>query len=433
MIGVGADQREAIRLASRFGFEAVDPNGDFLARLPDGQLQELLADLQSKKLVWGSAGLPVDFRGEEAAFAAGMKRLAELAKGVKRAGVTRFGTWLSPSHGTLSYEANFAQHARRLREVAKVLGDHGQRLGLEYVGPKTSWARGRFPFIHTMAKMKELIAEIGRDNVGLMLDSWHWYTAHETVADLLSLRNSDVVCCHLNDAPKGIPVDEQMDGRRALPVRHGRDRPEGLPGRAGQDRLRRSDRGRAVRPHARQAAQGQRAGAHGRGHEKGLCPRPVGRSPCHVPGDSMQRTEEDLSRQAAGRGGARIDLAIEEGECFGVLGPNGAGKTTTIEILEGLLEPTSGDVEVLGMRWRHNAAAIRERIGISLQETRFSDKLTVREILTLFRSFYRSGLDPEEAIARVSLEDKADTWVKNLPAARSSVWQWRRRWSAIRS
>ena len=109
-----------------------------------------------------------------------------------------------------------------------------------------------------------------------------------------------------------------------------------------------------------------------------------------------------------------IDLAVEEGECFGMLGPNGAGKTTTIEILEGLLDPTSGDVEILGMRWHESGAAIRERIGISLQETRFSDKLTVREILTLFRSFYRSGLAPEEAIARVSLEDKADTWVKKL-------------------
>jgi ABC-2 type transport system ATP-binding protein len=109
-----------------------------------------------------------------------------------------------------------------------------------------------------------------------------------------------------------------------------------------------------------------------------------------------------------------IDLAVEEGECFGMLGPNGAGKTTTIEILEGLLEPTSGDVEILGMRWRQSARAIRERIGISLQETRFSDKLTVREILALFRSFYRSGLAPEEAIARVSLDDKADTWVKKL-------------------
>jgi ABC-2 type transport system ATP-binding protein len=109
-----------------------------------------------------------------------------------------------------------------------------------------------------------------------------------------------------------------------------------------------------------------------------------------------------------------IDLSIDEGECFGVLGPNGAGKTTTIEILEGLLEPTSGEVEILGMRWRDRGPAIREQIGISLQETKFSDKLTVRETLTLFRSFYRAGLTPEEAIARVSLEDKADTWIKNL-------------------
>ncbi len=109
-----------------------------------------------------------------------------------------------------------------------------------------------------------------------------------------------------------------------------------------------------------------------------------------------------------------LDLEVREGECFGLLGPNGAGKTTTVEILEGLLEATSGDVEILGMRWAQSGRAIREQIGISLQETKFSDKLTVRETLTLFRSFYRTGLRPEEAMARVSLEDKADTWVKNL-------------------
>ena len=109
-----------------------------------------------------------------------------------------------------------------------------------------------------------------------------------------------------------------------------------------------------------------------------------------------------------------IDLAVEEGECFAVLGPNGAGKTTAIEVLEGLLEPTSGEVEVLGRRWDDGGAVIREQIGISLQETRFSDKLTVRETLTLFRSFYKSGIDPDEAMARVSLEDKANTWFKRL-------------------
>ena len=103
-----------------------------------------------------------------------------------------------------------------------------------------------------------------------------------------------------------------------------------------------------------------------------------------------------------------IDLAVDKGECFGVLGPNGAGKTTTIEMLEGLLEPTAGEVEILGIRWRDDPQAIRRQIGISLQETRFSDKLTVRETLTLFRSFYREGIEPAAAIARVSLEEKAE-------------------------
>src|SRR5438445_12470364 len=100
-----------------------------------------------------------------------------------------------------------------------------------------------------------------------------------------------------------------------------------------------------------------------------------------------------------------LDLEVESGECFGLLGPNGAGKTTTMEILEGLLQATAGDVEVLGMRWGRDDTAIKERTGISLQETRLAEKLTVRESLRLFRSFYRTGITPDEAIARVSLEE----------------------------
>ena len=109
-----------------------------------------------------------------------------------------------------------------------------------------------------------------------------------------------------------------------------------------------------------------------------------------------------------------LELTVTSGECFGLLGPNGAGKTTTLEILEGLLPPTSGEVEVLGLRWGRDDDAIRQRIGISLQETRLSEKLSVRETLTLFRSFYRNGLDSEEAVARVGLEEKAETWVGKL-------------------
>jgi ABC-2 type transport system ATP-binding protein len=109
-----------------------------------------------------------------------------------------------------------------------------------------------------------------------------------------------------------------------------------------------------------------------------------------------------------------LDLAVNEGECFGLLGPNGAGKTTTLEIMEGLLDATSGEVEVLGLKWRTHTRQIREKIGISLQETRLADKLTVLETVTLFRSFYKQGISPDEAIGRVSLEEKATTWVMKL-------------------
>src|SRR5215471_773877 len=109
-----------------------------------------------------------------------------------------------------------------------------------------------------------------------------------------------------------------------------------------------------------------------------------------------------------------LDLLVEEGECFGLLGPNGAGKTTTLEILEGLLDATSGDVEILGLKWQTHDHEIRERIGISLQETRLADKLTVRETVRLFRSFYQSGIEPDEAISRVSLEEKATSWIVKL-------------------
>lgn len=110
-----------------------------------------------------------------------------------------------------------------------------------------------------------------------------------------------------------------------------------------------------------------------------------------------------------------LDLEVSRGECFGLLGPNGAGKTTTIEILEGLLEPTAGEVEVLGRRWGgREDEEIRQRIGISLQETRLSEKLTVRETVTLFRSFYRHNLSADDAIAQVSMQEKAHARVGKL-------------------
>jgi len=109
-----------------------------------------------------------------------------------------------------------------------------------------------------------------------------------------------------------------------------------------------------------------------------------------------------------------ISFEVRHGECFGLLGPNGAGKTTTVEIFEGLLERDSGEVEVLGETWEHAGRRLRERIGITLQETKFIDKLTVLETLTLFRSFYREGRDPEEVLKWVELEEKANSRAAKL-------------------
>jgi len=109
-----------------------------------------------------------------------------------------------------------------------------------------------------------------------------------------------------------------------------------------------------------------------------------------------------------------LDLEIPVGECFGLLGPNGAGKTTTIEILEGVLQPTSGEVEILGKTWNAQSRELREVLGISLQETRLAEKLTVRETLDLFASFYRRPRSTVEVMAEMALTEKADTWVGKL-------------------
>jgi len=109
-----------------------------------------------------------------------------------------------------------------------------------------------------------------------------------------------------------------------------------------------------------------------------------------------------------------LDLDVARGECFGLLGPNGAGKTTTIEILEGLNTPDAGEVRVLGLSWRDSERDIRERIGVSLQETQLSEKITVYETLRLFRSFYRRGRDPEELLRGLSLEEKRNSRVGKL-------------------
>ena len=109
-----------------------------------------------------------------------------------------------------------------------------------------------------------------------------------------------------------------------------------------------------------------------------------------------------------------LDLEVRRGECYGLLGPNGAGKTTPIEILEGIQSADEGDVEILGLRWNRDATVLRSRLGIQLQETELSEKLTVEETVRLFRSLYPEGWTVDELVARVRLEEKRKTWARDL-------------------
>ncbi len=220
-IGVSASQVEAIDLAAKHGFEAVGANGGFLASLSEAQLQDLLNQMKTKGIVWATAGLPVDFRQDEAKFTEGIETLRKVAPALQKAAVTRVSTWVMPCHRQLTYLENFKLHTSRLRAVARILADHGHRLGLEYVGTQSLRNSQKFPFLHTMAESRELIEAIGTGNVGLVLDSWHWWNAGETAADILALKNEDIVSVDLNDAPAGIPKEQQVDGQRELPAATG--------------------------------------------------------------------------------------------------------------------------------------------------------------------------------------------------------------------
>ena len=216
-IGVKATQIEAIDYAARFGFDSVDADGRYLGSLAGADVTRLLDGMREKKVTWAIAGFPVEFRKDDAAFADSMKSFPAYAAGLERAGVKNVTTWISPASAERTYLENMRMHSRRLREAAGVMQDHGLRFGLEYVAPKTLWAAQRYPFVHTMAEMKDLLGEIGRPNVGFVLDSWHWYTAGDKKQDVLSLRAEQVVSIDLNDAPAGVPVDQQVDSRRELP------------------------------------------------------------------------------------------------------------------------------------------------------------------------------------------------------------------------
>jgi len=216
-VGVNLKQEEMIEKAVKYGFEAILPVPAQLAAMTKAQQQEFLATMKSQNISWDAAGLPVDFRKDEVLFEEGLAELPRLANALQTCGVNRMSTWIMPTHQELTYMENFKQHARRLKTVTEILKDFGIKLGLEYVGPKTLTSLHKYPFLSSMKEAFELIHEINVPNLGIQLDSFHWYCAEENVADIESLTRDQIVTCDLNDATAGRSVAEQIDGERELP------------------------------------------------------------------------------------------------------------------------------------------------------------------------------------------------------------------------
>lgn len=217
-LGFKASFQETVELAKTGQFQGIDLDIFEIEGILKAQSVKDIKDvLKRNRLKLGGWWLPVNFRKDDEAFQKDLDNLPRLAEMASSLECYRVSTWIMPFSETLPFKEHFELHAVRLRKVANVLDDYGCVLGLEFVGPKTSRLKGKYEFIHTMDGILKLREAMKAKNVGLLLDCWHWYTSQATVDQIKQLKSNDVVYVHVNDAPLGIQVDEQVDSVRRLP------------------------------------------------------------------------------------------------------------------------------------------------------------------------------------------------------------------------
>lgn len=221
-IGVKASNlEEAIAAARTGGFQGVEIGIQEVARrIEQNGLEATKGLFQEAGIRPAAWGLPTDWRSTDESWRAGLSELPALAAAAASIGCVRTATWILPSSNDRPFDSNYRFHVERFKPIARILADNGCSLGLEFIGPKTLRDSMRYPFVHTIGGMLAMANEIG-PNVGLLMDSWHWYTSHGAEQDLRALRPEQIVYVHVNDAPAGVDIDEQVDDRRALPSETG--------------------------------------------------------------------------------------------------------------------------------------------------------------------------------------------------------------------
>ncbi|MXZ75244.1 MAG: sugar phosphate isomerase/epimerase [Gemmatimonadetes bacterium] len=217
MIGVHASLAEALDMAAQYGFDGVDINLPDMAEVSRetsvGEVRDLFERAGRRPGNWG---LPIEWHGTREKWSEELTRLHRYAALARDIGAQRTTAVVMPCSDERTFDENYAFHVERLKPVAELLGEHDCRFGLEFIGPETLRRGRKHAFVYTMDGMLALCRDLG-PNVGLLLDLWHWYTSHGTWDDLARLGNGDVVNVHVNDAPAGVPVDEQIDNKRCLP------------------------------------------------------------------------------------------------------------------------------------------------------------------------------------------------------------------------
>ena len=217
-LGFEASFHESVELACLGGFEGIDLDVQEMMDLLKWKSSEELNNLlEENGLRWGGWALPIRLSGDEENFQRELENLPKIAEKAQELECLRAYTWIIPFSDELTFEKNFALHAKRVKIIASILDEYDCILGLEFIAPKTSRIGHKYEFIHDMDGMLRFCEAVGADNVGILLDSWHWYTSHGTIDQILRLKGTDVVYVHINDAPSGIPIDEQIDNVRCLP------------------------------------------------------------------------------------------------------------------------------------------------------------------------------------------------------------------------
>jgi sugar phosphate isomerase/epimerase len=222
-IGIrGLSLSQAIELAKKTGFQGIDFDIREAAQLADqhdiDHVQTLFA---SGGILPGQWGLPVRWNKGETEWKQDLEELPRLAALGRELGCTRTATWCLPGSDDRDFEVNRAWHIARFRPIAEILVEHGCRFGIEFIGPQTIRDKLKYDFIYTLEGMIELAQAIGTGNVGLLLDAWHLYTSGGSLDDLDKISNEDIVTVHVNDAPQGVALHEQVDNVRCLPMETG--------------------------------------------------------------------------------------------------------------------------------------------------------------------------------------------------------------------